>query len=495
MLLRHTLLYLPAQVIGPLFQLISVVVWTHVADEATLGIITLVTASHEMLQTVFLAWWSQYALRSFGSFQSPRDASRFYRTENAVMLMSVLLQSVIAVVVLRSIIAPEGSVALILATVGYVVTRSYNLYIAERARVRHEITVYTIQTTVGPALGFLVGLLLIRLIAPAPEWVIAGYAAAQFAAIVLVLPMIAYGCSFGPLDRTILRDALHYGVPLIVGGGLGWISLNAARFIVSHMLGLAAAGLFAVGYGLGQRAATVASMLVTASAFPIAVRQMERGGAQLAMRQLADNGAILAAILFPSVAGIFVLRHEIVHLLIAPSFQTVTLAVLPLSVLAGAIRSFRAYFGDQVFLLHRRTRLTVLINGIEAAVTVVASIVLIAQWGLVGGAIASVIAATVAAMLSFTLGLSIFHLKPPLAHLVRIGAATAAMVGALAVMPEIATSLATVLRIALGAAVYAAALAILYAPQLMARRRSEAKVVALLDQPATGSRAAAVRNR
>ena len=55
------------------------------------------------------------------------------------------------------------------------------------------------------------------------------------------------------------------------------------------------------------------------------------------MRQLADNGALLIAILAPSIIGIFMLRVEIVHLLIAVPFQQVTLAVLPLSVLAGSI--------------------------------------------------------------------------------------------------------------------------------------------------------------
>ena len=36
MLLRQTLLYLPAQIIGPLFQLVAMIVWTHVVDEHTL---------------------------------------------------------------------------------------------------------------------------------------------------------------------------------------------------------------------------------------------------------------------------------------------------------------------------------------------------------------------------------------------------------------------------------------------------------------------------
>lgn len=61
MLLRHTLLYLPAQFVGPLCQLIAMIVWTHLVDEPTLGVLTLVTATHELLQIGLLAWWSQYA--------------------------------------------------------------------------------------------------------------------------------------------------------------------------------------------------------------------------------------------------------------------------------------------------------------------------------------------------------------------------------------------------------------------------------------------------
>ena len=109
MLLRHTLLYLPAQIVGPLFQLIAMIVWTHVVDEHTLGVITLVTATHELLQIAFLAWWSQYALRFFGRYQDEGEALRFYRTENAVLLVSVILQSIIVIAILLLVIAPDAS--------------------------------------------------------------------------------------------------------------------------------------------------------------------------------------------------------------------------------------------------------------------------------------------------------------------------------------------------------------------------------------------------
>lgn len=466
MLLRHTFLYMPAQIIGPLFQLIAMIVWTHVVDEHTLGVITLITATHELLQIGFLAWWSQYALRFFGRFQHGDEAQRFYRTENAVLLLSVIIQSLAIIGILLLVIAPDAKIGLLAAAVAYVVTRSFNLYIAERARVRQQIGVYSIQQIVGPALGFLLGLIMIKLLDQAPEWPLAGYAVAQLVAALVVLPKIGYGRSLWPVDRAITSQALHYGIPLIIGGALGWVGLNASRFIVNDMLGVAAAGLFAVGYGLGQRAAAVAAMLVTAAAFPIAVKHMENNGSKAAMRQLADNSALLIAILAPSVAGIFLLRMEIVHLLIATPFQQVTLAVLPLSVLAGAIRNLRAHFGDQVFLLHNRTRLMIVVASIDATVTIVLSFVCIWYWGIVGGAIATVIAASAAAVASFAIGFSRFELTLPVSHLVRIAVATTAMGAALRTMPEAMNFVALATHISAGAAVYAAALAVLYAPSI-----------------------------
>ena len=466
MLLRHTLLYLPAQIVGPLFQLIAMIVWTHVVDEHTLGVITLVTATHELLQIAFLAWWSQYALRFFGRYQDEGEALRFYRTENAVMLASIILQSIIVIAVLLLVIAPDAGTGLLAATVGYVITRTLNLYIGERARVRHQIWVYSIQQIVGPAAGFIVGLVLIKLNGQSAEWPLAGYALAQLAAAIIVLPKIGYGRRFWPLDREIVDHALHYGIPLIIGGALGWVGLNASRFIVNEMSGVAAAGLFAVGYGLGQRAAAVAAMLVTAAAFPLAVKSMEQNGSKVAMRQLADNGALLIAILAPSITGIFMLRTEIVHLLIAAPFQLVTLAVLPLSALAGAIRSVRAHFVDQGFLLHNRTRLMIVVTAIDAAVTVVLTPFFIRYWGVAGAAGATVLAAIAAAIVSSAIGFARLGLTLPFNHLVPIALATTAMAALLNNLPQAPSVIVLAGHIGAGAGLYIALLVMFYATSL-----------------------------
>jgi O-antigen/teichoic acid export membrane protein len=472
MLLRHTLLYLPAQFVGPLFQLIAMIVWTHVVDEHTLGIITLVTATHELLQIGFLAWWSQYALRFSGRYQDGDEAPRFYRTENTVLLLSIILQSIAVTGILLVVIAPDAKAGILVATVGYVITRSLNLYVGERARARHQIGVYSIQQVVGPSAGFIIGLVLIKFIGQSAEWPLAGYAIAQLGAALIVLPKISYGRSFWPVDREIVVHALRYGIPLIIGGALGWVGLNASRFIVNEMLGVAAAGLFAVGYGLGQRAAAVAAMLVTAAAFPLAVKSMEQGGSKAAMRQLADNSALLIAVLAPSLVGIFMLRTEIVHLLIAPPFQQITLTILPLSTLAGAIRNLRAHFGDQVFLLHNRTRWMMAVAAIDAAMTVVLSAFCLRYWGLAGAAGATVLAALAAAIVSFTIGFSKFGLMLPIGHLTRVALATMAMAALLWIFPEAPAFIILVAHITAGAAVYVTTLALLYTPSLLKIFRS-----------------------
>jgi O-antigen/teichoic acid export membrane protein len=189
------------------------------------------------------------------------------------------------------------------------------------------------------------------------------------------------------------------------------------------------------------------------------------------MRQLGDNGALLAAVLLPSIGGIIELRQELVQLFVARPFQGATLAVLPVSALAGALRSFRVHFGDQVFLLHNRTRLSVVVTGIEAVLTVVLGIFLTTMWGLVGAALASAVATGIAAVVSFGVGFSYFDARWPYAHFCRIGLATTAMMVVLHFPTPGESYAGLVFHVASGAAVYLTALALLYTPELFALAR------------------------
>src|SRR5262249_42294374 len=158
---------------------------------------------------------SQYVLRFFGRFGSA-DIRKFHRTEGVVLLAATALQGVIAVAILLTLIEPQAEGLLIGAVLAYVVSRSLNFYISERARGQHDVATYSIQQIGGPALGLACGLLLIKFVDRTPAWLLFGYATAQIAAIVVVLPKILHAQLLAAPDRSLLRDALHYGGPIVV---------------------------------------------------------------------------------------------------------------------------------------------------------------------------------------------------------------------------------------------------------------------------------------
>src|SRR5437879_1149092 len=142
-------------------------------------------------------------------------------------------------------------------------------------------------------------------------------------------------------------------------------------------------------------------------------------------------------------------------------------AVLPLSALAGAIRSVRAHFVDQGFLLHNRTRLMIVVTAIDAAVTVVLTPFFIRYWGLVGAAGATVLAAIAAAIVSSAIGFARLGLTLPFNHLVPIALATTAMAALLSNLPEAPSVIVLAGHIGAGAALYIALLVLLYATSVL----------------------------
>ena len=467
MLLKHTLLYLPAQFVGPLFQLLAMIVWTHVVDEHTLGVITLITATHELLQIGFLAWWSQYALRFLGRYQDASDALRFYRTENAVLLVSVVLQSAAVIGILLLVIAPTAKTGLLLAAVAYVMTRSLNVYIGERARAQQQIRVYTIQQVFGPSVGFVAGLVLIRLFGQSAEWPLAGYAAAQLAAALIVMPTLRRGYRLWPIDREIVVHALRYGIPLIVGGALGWVGLNASRFIVNEMSGVAAAGTVRGGLrprptrrggrghaGDGGRVPACGKEHGTGGQpgrhAPACCQQRAAGrdpGAKPRRHIHAENGD-RASLDRSSVPGGDARRPAAFHPCRrnpqpARPFRRPGVSAAEPHALddghcgdrrvddRGAERPVPAALGP-----HRRRRRH-----------------------RAGG--------VAAASVSFSIGFTRFGLRLPVGHLVRIALATIAMAALLRIFPEARTIAVLAAHVAAGAAVYFGALALLYAPSLV----------------------------
>jgi O-antigen/teichoic acid export membrane protein len=461
MLLRQTLLYLPAQVLGPIFQLISAFAWTHFLLPDQMGLFALISAAQELAFAGTLNWFSLYTVRYFdpNAVQSQKD--RFLATETAV-LISASLAMVIALLILPMSSSGPLTRELLIAAIAFVVSRSLVAYIADRARTQGDALAYTVLQTGGPMFGFLLGLLLVRFYPPTAATVLWGYTLIQLATLTFAFARLQFSLRPQDGDLAMVKTAVMYGLPLFFGGLLVWLANNGVRFMVEWKEGAVGVGLITVGWALGLRAAQFAAMLTTAAAFPLALKRAREDGMAAGQAQLINNGVLLLATLAPAVAGLYIIGEPLVTLIVAEPYRLITTQVLPLAILTGALRSVRVHFANQVFLLHEKPMIPVMNDGIDAALTII-----LGGLGLwLGGLTGCIFGIMIGAALTLATGLlAAWHWHKftfPVPDLLRIGTAVTAMSLAVSALNTGASPQSILLAITVGGLVYAAVFAALY---------------------------------
>ncbi len=163
MLLRQTILYLPAQVLGPLFQFVAVVAWTHFLSPHELGVFALVAAAQELAYTAVLFWFSLYTMRYYDAQGSVADRTSFLNTESAVLLTASLMTG-FGLLALPMIVEGAWSWKLEAATIAYSVTRGAVSQYSDRARAEHDTLSYTVLQIFWPVLGLALGVLFVNVL-------------------------------------------------------------------------------------------------------------------------------------------------------------------------------------------------------------------------------------------------------------------------------------------------------------------------------------------
>lgn len=461
MLIRQTLLYLPAQVLGPLFQFVAVVAWTHFLSPYELGIFALVAAAQELAYTAVLFWFSLYTLRYYNPEGDAEVRTSYLNTESAVLVTSSVVTA-LGLFAMPLLVDGDWSWHLLASVVLYSVTRGAVSQYSDRARAEHDTVSYTVLQICWPVLGLALGLLFIQIFGPVTEALLVGYGVAQTISLIVAIWRLGYGSAPHRVSAEAVRRALGYGLPLVGGAVLIWVANNGIRFVVEHGADAAAVGLLTVGWGLGMRATSFASMLTTAAAFPVAMKRAREGGMDEGQAQLVRNGELLLAALVPIAFGLWSISEPLVNLVVAEQYRAVTIAVLPLAVLAGAVRSFRIHFGEQVFLLREAPMVPLVNDGIDAVASLAGSYYGLKTGGIPGAAAGCAAAAILSLLVTMAWGWVRYRFALSLGGLARIVAAAAAMELALSRFSLQPTAWSIAGAIIAGAVVYTAVLVALY---------------------------------
>jgi O-antigen/teichoic acid export membrane protein len=468
MLLRQTVLYLPAQVLAPLVQFASVLVWSHLLAPEQLGLVTLFVAMQEICYLLFFGWWSLSVLRFISGYTEVEARRSYLRTEAMAVGACLAVQTLVLAPIVFFAYRTQLDAAGLALVLSFMLTRSLNSYSADRARAEGFVLLYTLVQTVGPIIGFLFGLGCIWYFGPSSNAVLAGFILAQVIGALLSLAMSDFCRSLGPPSREILRKAAEFGSFQSISRLLAVIAMNVPRFAVSAMLGVAAVGLFSVGYSLGIRASSFAVTLVTAGAYPLVVKKMNTQGPEAAFAQLSQNMVLVAVAVIPVAFGLLGVNRSVVELLVAEQYREITLMVLPITIFGGLFRYLRAHTSDQVFLLNLKPGYGTAIAVLDLVVAVVSTILGIRYFGVVGAAIAPMASGLATLALSFTLSRFKFGFRAPYGAFARATLAGIATFASVFFLPVAENLTMLAAHVALGALVYALSLALLLRKEAMA---------------------------
>jgi O-antigen/teichoic acid export membrane protein len=455
-LARSTLLYLPAQMFGPMFLFATTVIWTHLLGPASFGIVTFVVAAQELTALAGLTWWSIFVIRFQGRF-ADADRARFRAMDARIVACSVIMQALLAAPTLLCIgVTPRPGI--FFATTAFLATRTAVGHYSEWARAEHRIAIYTIAQLVAPVIGS--GLSILAVLAFGADAAIALLAmtVGQLIGLTAVLRGLRIWPRLGTFDAELFARARRYGLPLLASGFLSWIAVNGIRLVIEAKYGITGVGIFSAGWGLGQRLAVVLAMLCTAAAFPLAVQRLDSGDRHGAFRQVSINSALMIGLLAPALAGVMILSRPLVQLLIAEQFRSATIVILPIAMATSAARMLRVHSGDQMGLLLERTGSMTIFNLLDALLTLLGGVVGVFQGGVIGGALGSLAGTLLASGFGIAFAVRELGLPLPTMALLKVASATTAMVVALSSLPVPTTTIGLSGRIVIGGVVYGAAL-------------------------------------
>jgi O-antigen/teichoic acid export membrane protein len=353
--------------------------------------------------------------------------------------------------------------------IAFLTSRNILNYQWDRARARIQIGLYNLLQVGGIGFGFLAGIALLLYRGADASSVLLGFSVTQGLALLVGLLLTDMLRSIGLPRMAILTAAIRYGLPIMAGQFLGTLTLNAPRFIVAKMLGLEAAGVFAIGYGVGMRVSSLAVMLVTPGAYPLAVRTMAKEGLEAGFRQLKQNIIIVNLVLFPSALGLLAINEQLVVLTVGPTMQTATLLILPAATVAGMTRYLRSHTTEQAFLLTGQTMITLKVSILDCLLCVVLTIIGVHYYGLYAAAFLPIVSGLTALVISNVSARRLIGFTLPYGVITKIAASALTMFVTLKAlhhfMPGINFTNMAILVI-VGALTYALMITILFRSQV-----------------------------
>ena len=427
MLLRSTLIYLPALLLPRVATFVLVIAATRLLPISEYGLFALVITVGEIAEGVTTNWLRVALVRLSGA-AATFPASLWRATARANQVTTAL--AVLVVAPAAFVLVPERWPAFWLAVAGYVGATSllrFGLHVLQSTESRRLYA--TIEASRASAI---LAAPILAIVAVRPDFLAASLAGSAATALFGAWALAAARRRVAEDGRTMAASELTaFAAPMVTTTAVAFMVANVERLVLQVVTGAAAVGAYSAGYALARQPFEVLGSAVNVGGFPQLVGRYERDGEAGAREAVLVQLDLLLGLLLPAIAGVAALRHEIAAAILPAEYREVAAAVLPWVALGAAGIALRACVFDNVFHIQRRSWMLLVSLVPSALVSVGAAFALIPGHGAAGAAWAFAAGSLVSMVLS-ALGARRFVAPAPAARSLGKALLSAAAVAAVA---------------------------------------------------------------
>ena len=190
------------------------------------------------------------------------------------------------------------------------------------------------------------------------------------------------------VERSHVVDWLGYGVPAGLAGLTLWGLFFADRYLLAALEDTGAVGVYTVGNVIGDKSVSIPVLAFFTAASPLLVTAYEQRGRAEVERLMRAYTRVILLICVPIVAYLNATSGILVPLLAGTTYYYDAVPVVPV-VAAGTLFYALALVGTTGLIVAKRTKPLVLAAGFALAVNIVANLVLIPPFGIMGAAVAT----------------------------------------------------------------------------------------------------------
>jgi O-antigen/teichoic acid export membrane protein len=199
-----------------------------------------------------------------------------------------------------------------------------------------------------------------------------------------------FNFTFTAFSPHLLRECIIFGLPLVFTE-FGHTLLNLGdRYLIQYYLGLELLGVYSAGYNLTGYIGEAFVFAFRSSATPIYLRIWENDGEKKTNIFLSDSLRYLLLILLPVGFGFTCISKEIILLLASQKYVEAYI-IIPWVMAGFVIFGTRIIF-DAPLYIHKKTMTILILMSLSCIINIFMNVLLIPKYGIIGAAIATLIA-------------------------------------------------------------------------------------------------------